>query len=141
MNEGDKILTSELVQKWHDTLKFYDEMIEGGRKLRPLRFLVRYIIECEYSIDLYPGTSHFNLSISIPTNQRIDYRKTLNIDYDQLSQKVNLKYWDCKRGERTKENLNWSTQCEATEINDAFEFFLTENRDWKKIKERHANKT
>ncbi|NQX99440.1 MAG: hypothetical protein HRT73_16415 [Flavobacteriales bacterium] len=130
MKEGEKINKQQLKKKWEETLDFYDFLIGNNHKLRPMRFLVRHIIESNFDEVFYPGTSMYSLAISIPVNQRIDYTKALSVSYDYNIQKVEFKYWNCKRGERTKENLVWTTECEATEINDTLDFFLSENNDW-----------
>jgi hypothetical protein len=140
MNEGDKITTEELIKNWNRILNFYDNLIDQGSKLRPLRFLVRYIIEQDYSNEIYGGTSLYNLLLSLPTENKIDYTKTLHVEYDQLTQTVKLNYHDKPRNERTRENRDWTIECQATEIVDTFEHFLNEHEDWKKIKKtRHAN--
>lgn len=130
MKEGDIINKLLLKKRWEETLDFYDLLIGNNHKLRPIRFLVRHIIESNYDESIYPGTSMYSLSISVPENQRVDYTKTLSISYDENSQKVTFKYWDCRRGERSKENLVWTTECEATEIHDTFDFFISENEYW-----------
>lgn len=141
MNEDDKITTEELIGNWNRILKFYDNLIDQGFKLRPIRFLVRHIIEQEYSRAIYGGTSLYNLILSLPTDNEIDYTKTLQVEFDKPTQTVRFNYHDKPRNERTKENRDWSTECQATEIVDTFEHFLNEHKEWKKIKKaRHANK-
>jgi hypothetical protein len=142
MKEGDKITTEELIENWNTILKFYDSLIDQGLKLRPIRFLVRHIIEQGYSNVIYGGTSLYNLLISLPTGNQIDYTKTVQVKYDQLTQTAEFNYHDKPRNERTKENRGWTMECQATELIDTFEHFLNEHEDWEKIKKaRHANNT
>ena len=70
---GDIITSSDLKEKWADTLAYYDEMIDLGHPIRSIRFLVRHIIEKGYDNYYFPGTSVFNLLISIPIDNRVNY--------------------------------------------------------------------
>lgn len=134
MKEGDKITNENLIENWNRILKFYDSLIDQKFKLRPIRFLVRYIIEQGYSKEIYGGTSLYNLLLSLPTDKKIDYTKTLQVGYDQQTQTIKLNYHNKPGNERTKENRAWTIECQATEIVDTFEYFLNEHEDWKKIK-------
>ena len=138
MTEGDSITSSDLEQEWQKTLEFFGGLIEDGHKLRPIRILVKHIIEQNYSQKCYPGTSLYNLLISLPAGFKIDFTRTLNINYDQIKQKVKFDYRDFRGLKRDVKNsekaLKWTTTCEATEVNDVFEYFLTQFSDWKQIK-------
>ncbi len=131
MKEGDYISAKELEDSWESILNFYNQLIdEEGHALRPMRFLVRHIIAQGHSKKYYGGTSLFRLLISLPSNNIVDFSKTLKIDYDQRIQVVNFNYWECTRERRKKENVNWQYACQATEVNAAFDFFLSENKNW-----------
>ncbi|MCF8278572.1 MAG: hypothetical protein K9J17_17725 [Flavobacteriales bacterium] len=133
MTEGKVTTAEQLNDKWLQTLTMFDKLIdEQGMKLRPLRFLIRHIVEQGYSKSLYVGTSLYNLLISLPSDGRIDYSKTLRIEYDQLTQKVKFSYKDNSVD-------NWNEECQATEAIDMFEDFLIKETEWNKMKQRHAN--
>ena len=127
MNEGDQITTDELIENWESVFKFYDNLIENGFKLQPIRLLIRYIIDKGYSKKYFGGTSFYTLLISIPTDRQINYTKTLQIKFDELTQTVSFNYKDKSRNLK---NLEWSIECQATEIIDTFEHFL--NKNWTK---------
>ncbi|MCX2743727.1 hypothetical protein OO013_07620 [Mangrovivirga sp. M17] len=134
MTEGDNISTKDLIKTWGEILEFYNHLIDNeGEQLRPIRFLVRHIIDRGYSKYLFGGTSLYNLMISIPTTNQIDYTKTLLIEYEQLSQIVKFKYWICPKENRTKNNIHWEMDCQTTEVNDTFEYFITQNDDWNSL--------
>jgi len=137
MNEGNLITESELLKSWRETLHFFDDMIENGHKVRSIRFLVRHIIDKGYSKRLVPGTSLFSLLISIPTNNTVDYSKTLQVSFNDLTQKVEFNYRNYTGLERSSDNLKkslrWSEYCEQTEVVDVFEHFLMITEGWEDI--------
>ncbi|MBK9220497.1 MAG: hypothetical protein IPO16_00040 [Saprospiraceae bacterium] len=131
MQEGVTVTSSDLVSEWEKTLAFFDHLISIGHKLRPIRFLTRHIIDKGYNSLLYPGTSLYNLLVSVPTNNETNYDQTLLIECDQLKNIVKFKYRDYTGIDRQKEGslenaLKWSETCQPTEVNDTFEFFLKE---------------
>lgn len=146
MEEGHKVSEIELMKKWQEILSFYDVLIENGHRLRPIRFLVRHIIDNGYWVSIFPGTSFYNLLISLTAKNTIDFTKTLKIEIDDLHGKVNFKYRDFTGKERNVENLQstlkWFDTCELTEINDTFEHFLMLHKDWNEVKKTtSANQT
>ena len=125
MKEGQKIDPVLLTSKWTELLKFLDEVIENGNKVRPIRFLIRHIIENGYDTKLVPGQSHFDLLISVPDNSIINYDKTLEVRYDELMQIARFRYSDKHIKERdSNADAVWEDQCQATEINDLFDHFV-----------------
>jgi len=135
MNEGDLIKETELLKSWMETLQFFDDMIENSHKVRSIRFLVRHIIDKGYSKKMVPGTSLFSLLISIPKDNTIDYSKTLQVSFNDITQKVEFNYRNYDGLERNADNLKnslkWSDYCEQTEVIDTFEHFLMITEDWK----------
>lgn len=131
-NETDRITPDDLEKKWLKTLAFYDQMIEAGHPLRPLRFLVRYIIDKEYNKQYFPGISMFNLLVSIPSNNKVDFTKTLNVKIDSLRSVVVFSYRDWTGLTRDKSadhetSLKWINTCQLTEVCDVFEHFRSIN--------------
>jgi len=128
---GDKITAFELESSWKDKLSFFDLLIENGHKLRPIRFLIRHIIEKGYSTELYAGSSLWSLLISLPKDMTIDFTKTLKVEIDQLASTVNFRYQcELPRPKQPK----WEETCQLTEIIDTFEYFIDMQKDWGKIK-------
>lgn len=124
MRQEDKIFFRK---KWADTFVSFDMMINNGLKLRPIRFLIRHIIESGYDSRFFPGSSMYSLLISLPKNGKVDYTRTLCVNIDQSTSKVHFDYFT---GDRERRNLKWSTSCELTEINDIFEYFLIIETAW-----------
>lgn len=133
---GDVISEIELEESWEDILSTFDMLIDNGHKLRPIRFLIRHVIEKGYSKNLYAGSSLYSLLISLPIDMTIDFTKTLRVEMDWLTPTVKFQY-QCKFP-RPKEP-EWIETCQPTEIIDIFEYFLQTQDDWGKIKKRHAN--
>jgi hypothetical protein len=133
--EGDKVSSSDLKSKWSETLSFYDEMINNGHSLRPIRFLIRHIIDRGFDELYFPGTSLFTLLISVPADNKINFDKTLSVQVDELTNTVNFKYKDLTGLNRQNEkdlekSLKWSETCQLTEASDTFEYFLSISPDW-----------
>lgn len=140
MKEGGQVSTRELALSWEEVLAFYDNLIDRQNfKLRPVRLLVRYIIEAGFSEYFYAGTSLYSLLISLPTMGRINFKKTLRVSYNQLKQTVTFEYWDCDRNQHNRDNKRWSVECQVTEVIDTFESFLMENEGWKPIQNHHRH--
>ena len=131
MPEGDRVTSIDLAKEWEKTLAFFDQMISNGQNVRPIRFIIRHIIDKGYSSMLYPGTSLYNLLISFPINNKIDYTKTLKIECDQLRSQVKFNYRDYTGYDRQQPNsldkaLKWKEVCQPTEVIATFEHFLNE---------------
>ena len=132
---ADEISTSDLKEKWASTLSYYDEMIELGHPLRSIRFLVRHIIENGYDNYYFPGTSLFDLLISIPIDNKVNYSKTLRVGVDELRCEVKFVYRDwtgLSRGNTAdlKKSFVWSETCQLTESIDTFEYFISTRPEW-----------
>jgi hypothetical protein len=128
MNEGESITSDQLRNEWTNVLSTYDLFINGGHKLRPVRFIVRHIIEKGYDRVLFPGTSMYSLLISIPLDNKVNFNKTLKIEFDHLTEQLKFKYID-----RTKGQIGWEETCQATEGGDFLESFLTDNEDFRRV--------
>lgn len=138
LTKGDLLTSTDLKGKWIETLSFYDQMIDGGHHLKPIRILVRYIIDKGYDSFYFPGTSLFNLLISIPIDKKVNYTKTLKVEVDQLRNIVKFDYRDwtgLSRENKTdiEKSLIWSDTCQLTETCDTFEFFISTIEEWKPI--------
>lgn len=130
-NSGDKISAIDLKSSWEDILSTFDLLIENGHKLRPIRFLIRHIIEKGYSNDLYAGSSLWSLLISLPKDMTIDFTKTLRVEIDQLTSTVSFVY----HSQLPRRDMpEWKEECQLTEIVDTFDYFIEDQKDWKKIK-------
>jgi hypothetical protein len=131
---GDVITRADLQAQWLQTLSFYDEQIENGRPLRPIRFLIRHMIQRGYDEHYFPGTSLWNLLISITENNRVSYDKTIRIEVDYLRHNIKFLYTDYSGLDRNKVDfkkaLKWSEVCQLTEICDKFEYFISINPEW-----------
>jgi hypothetical protein len=139
MTEGDNITSAELTRKWVDTLAFFDTLVDNGHKLRPIRFLIRHIIDKGYDTKLFPGNSLYDLLISIPTDNKINYDKSLHVSCDQLHNTVVFKYRDTTGLNKNDsaslaKAFSWTDTCQHTEANDTFEYFLTQVDSWVTIK-------
>ena len=128
---GDKISTFDLESSWTEVLSTFDLLIENGHKLRPIRFLIRHVIEKGYSAKLYAGSSLWSLLISLPVDMTIDFTKTLIVEIDQLTSTVQFVY-HCELPRPNEPE--WREECQLTEIVDTFEYFIGAQLDWKKIK-------
>jgi|JI9StandDraft_1071089.scaffolds.fasta_scaffold409041_2 hypothetical protein len=128
MNEGDIITSDQLRNEWTNTLSTYDLFINGGHKLRPVRFIVRYIIEKGYDRVLFPGTSMYSLLISIPIDNKVNFNKTLKINFDHLTETLKFKFID-----RTTGQIGWEETCQATEGSDLLESFFADNKDFRLV--------
>jgi hypothetical protein len=135
LTQGDELKSSDLKEKWVETLTFYDQMIDGGHQLRPIRFLVRHIIDKGYDNYYFPGTSLFNLLISIPIDNKVSYTKTLKVEVDQLRNIVKFDYrdWTGLSQDNTadlEKSLKWSDRSQLTESCDTFEYFINTIEEW-----------
>jgi hypothetical protein len=136
MKEGESVTTDDLVNEWKGTLSTYDLMIDNGIKLRPIRFIIRHVIEKGYDRFLFPGTSLYSLLISIPTDKKVNYSRTLKIGYDQLTEELKFQFID--RTTQDRQDLNskgkvlWEETCQATEGSSVIESFFMDNEDFRK---------
>lgn len=128
MKEGELITSDQLRYEWANVLSRFDLFINGGHKLRPVRFIVRHIIDKGYDRVLFPGTSMYSLLISILVNDKVNFNKTLKIEFDQLTE--NLKFTFKVNGNT---QINWEETCQATEGIDLLEKFLTNNEDFRRV--------
>jgi len=137
MNEGEIITKDNLATAWDSVLNFYDNLIENNLKLRPIRFVVRHIIDKGYNKAIFPGTSLYSLLISIPRDNRVNYDKTLTIQYDELANVLKFKFIDWTGLDRNtadrKQYLKWEDTCQATEGVALIEAFFADNPDFKKV--------
>ncbi len=134
--QGDEITSKDLKEKWAETLSHYDQTINNRHHLRPIRFLVRHIIEKGYDDYYFPGTSLFNLLVSIPIDNKVNYSKTLMVEVDHLRNIVKFKYRDWTGLSRDnkvdfEKSLKWSDTCQLTESCDTFEHFIGIFKEWK----------
>lgn len=125
---GDLITESQLELSWSEKQQFFDKLIEGGHKLRPIRFLIEHVIEKGYSKYLFAGSSLWSLLISLPVESTLDFTKTLRVDIDQNKSSVVFCYHN--QLPRPKEYA-WFETCQPTEIIDTFEYFVSIHKDWK----------
>ncbi|MEP7197901.1 MAG: hypothetical protein ABI851_15390 [Saprospiraceae bacterium] len=143
MRDGETITTDDLVNEWKGVLSTYDLMIDNGIKLRPIRFIIRNIIEKGYDRLLFPGTSLYSLLISIPIDKKVNYSKTLKIEYDQLIEELKFKFID--RTAQDQQDLNskgkvlWDVTCQATEGSSVIESFFMDNEDFRKTVEKRMS--
>lgn len=127
MKEGELVTSDQLRNEWNSVLSTYDLFIDGGHKLRPVRFIIRHIIEKGYDRVLFPGTSMYSLLVSIPVDNKVNFNKTLKIEFDHLTEELRFKYID-----RTNGQTKWEETCQATEGSDLLENFLTDNEDFRR---------
>jgi hypothetical protein len=135
MREGEVTTVDNLIKEWEEILKFYDGLIENNFKLRPIRFIVRHIIEKGYNQVLFPGTSLYSLLISVPRDKRVNYDRTLQVKVDELRNILKFTFTDRTGLDRSTaqrhQYLKWEETCQLTEGIALFESFLTENIDFK----------
>lgn len=136
LTQGDELTLADLKEKWIETLTFYDQINDGGHHLLPIRFLIRHIIDKGYGDYYFPGTSWFNLLISIPKDKKVNYTKTLKVEIDQLRKIVKFDYRDWTGLSRNtkadfEKSAKWSHNCQLTECCDSFEYFISNNEEWK----------
>lgn len=134
MKEGELINSDQLKDEWTRVLSTYDLFIDGGHKLRPIRFIVRHIIEKGYDRHLFPGTSMYSLLISIPRDSKLNFNKTLRIDFDHLTETLTFRFKD-----RTNESTKWEETCQATEGSDLLESFFADNEDFRRLTKNKLN--
>ncbi|WP_157974638.1 hypothetical protein [Lewinella sp. IMCC34183] len=126
----DIVSESDLERSWEKIFSIFDLMIENGYKLRPIRSLIRYVIEKGYSKYIYAGTSYRSLLISLPSDMALNFTKTLRIQIDQNRSVVNFVY-NCKVPRSEKPEFEYG--CQLTEIIDTFEWFIQSHEDWTRI--------
>lgn len=132
--QGDKISAFDLESSWNDILLTFDLMIQNGHKLGPILVLIRHLIKKGYSSKLYADSSLWSLLISLPKNMSIDFGRTLRVEIDQMTSKVQFIY----HNEMPRpDEPHWKEECQLTEIVDTFEFFINRESEWKKIKTPH----
>lgn len=138
LTQGDELTSKDLKEKWIEALTFYDQMIEGGHQLRPIRFLVLHIIDKGYYNYYFPETSLFNLLISIPIDKKVNHTKTLKVEIDQLINIVKFDYRDwteLSRDNKTdfEKSLKWHDTCQFTETCDTFDYLISTIEEWKPL--------
>jgi hypothetical protein len=135
MSEGQIVNKDDLILEWDRALNFYDDLIENNHKLRPIRFIIRHIIEKGYNKALFPGTSLYSLLISIPQDNKVNYNNTLQIQYDELRELLKFRFTDKtglgRQPQDGKESLRWEETCQLTEGIALLETFFSENKDFK----------
>lgn len=133
LSEGDAV-PADVTPIWVNTNTRYRALTENKPAYRCIRWLMEHILGAGYSKGLIPGTSMYNLLISIPLNGKVNYKHTLHIGYDELTQVVSLsmKIWPYEKRSplESKEATKWSTTCQPTELIDTFEHFLNEHPEW-----------
>jgi hypothetical protein len=133
---GDNISSADLIGKWVEILLFYDQLIANGHQLDPIRNLVSYIIKKGYNIYLFPSSSLFNLLVSVPLNNKVNYNKTLKIELDQLRNIIKFDYRDYAGLNREvyedfEKSLKWTKICKLSESCNMIDFFISEIIDLK----------
>lgn len=130
-NPGDIVTVKDLEDSWIEVLDTFDRFIEAGRSERPVGLLIRHIINKGYSKYLFGGSAIWFLLISLPKEMTVDYTKTLRIEANWQTSTIRFIY-HCELPRSKKPD--WYETCQFTEITDTFEYFLTINDEWKKIK-------
>jgi len=133
---GDNISSADLIGKWVEILLFYDQLIANGHQLDPIRNLVSYIIKKGYNIYLFPSSSLFNLLVSVPLNNKVNYNKTLKIELDQLRNIIKFDYRDYAGLNREdyedfEKSLKWTKICKLSESCNMIDFLISEIIDLK----------
>lgn len=118
-----------LKYKWLHSLLDFEEHIESGKtELRPIKHLIKHIIKKGYDRTICPGTSMFNLLISLPVDNKFTYEKTLSVSIDTVRSVVKFRYTVNKK-------ITWTDSCQFGEVCDTFDYFISsEHTDW------HINK-
>lgn len=119
MKEGEIVSEESLRKEWLDVLSRFELLINGGHKLRPIRFIIRHIIDKGYDKVLFPGTSMYSLLISLPVDSKVNYDKTLKIEYNSLDETLKFRYSDWigtdRRNADLRKRVQWEETCQATE--------------------------
>lgn len=133
LSEGDQVPV-DLTPIWRERNSTYRDLTENKPAYRCIRWLMEHILDAGYSRGLFPGTSMYSLLISVPMEGKVNYKRTLHIGYDELTQvvKLNMKIWpnEQRSTEDLEDAIKWSTTCQPTELIDTFEHFLNEHPDW-----------
>ncbi|SKC84391.1 hypothetical protein [Ohtaekwangia koreensis] len=136
MNEGEIVTVDKLKKEWDNVLSLYDLFINGGHNLRPIRFIIRHIIERGYNMIMFPGTSMYTLLISLPEDNKVNYNKTLRIEFDQRTENLKFRFSDWTGIDRQnadlKKQIKWEETCQATEGSSLLESFLADNMDFRR---------
>jgi hypothetical protein len=122
LSEGDSVPT-DLTPIWRETNVTYRTLTENKPEYRCIRWLLEHVLDAGYSKGLFPGTSMFSLLISLPRDGKVDYSRSLRIDYDEPTQVFGFKL-------KVDKTLVWETTCQPSEIIDTLEHFLNEHQDW-----------
>ncbi len=136
MKEGEIVTSDQMRNEWTNVLSTYDLFVNGGHKLRPIRFIIRYVIEKGYDKVLFPGTSMYSLLIYLPLDNRVNYNKTLRIEFDHLTENLRFRFSDWtgidRQNSNFKKQIKWEETCQSTEGTALLESFLADNEDFKK---------
>ena len=131
--EGDTV-PNDLTPYWKEVNSAYRLLTEGKLQFRCVRWLLEHIIDSGYSKYLFPGTSMYTLLVSLPTDGKVNYTRTLQVAYDEPTQVVSLELKIWPNPHRSPEDIEqaipWSIICQPSEVIDTFEFFLNEHSDW-----------
>ena len=135
MKEGEIVTSDNLREEWKRVLSTYDTLIDNQHKLRPIRFIIRHIIERGYDSMLFPGTSLYSLLISIPSDNKVNFNKTLKITFDEQTETLKFTFSDWTGVDRqtmdAKKLIKWTETCQATEGSSLLERFLADNVDFR----------
>lgn len=113
-----------LKYRWAHALLDFEEHIENGQELKPIKHLIKHIIKKEYNKIICPGFSMFRLLISLPIDNKITFEKTLKVEIDNIRSIVRFRY-------TVNKELTWSETCQFSEICDTFDYFMSsECKDW-----------
>lgn len=122
LTEGDEV-PDDLTPIWIETNTRYRALTENKPAYRCIRWLIEHILDVGYSKGLFPGTSMYSLLLSLPKDGKVDFRNSLRVGYDELSQVAEFKL-------KVNHVLVWETSCQPTEIIGTLEHFLNEHPDW-----------
>ena len=135
LREGDTVPT-DLTSYWKEVNNTYRALTEGKLQFRCIRWLFEHIIDSGYAKHLFPGTSIYNLLVSLPVDGKVSYTRTLQVAYDELEQVVTMQLKVGSNSQETSEDIEksivCSITCQPTEVLDTFEHFLNEHSDWAK---------
>lgn len=128
MNEGETIVVDRLRIEWKEIFSVF----ALGNMPKPIKMIVRHIIDRGYDQVFVPGSSLYTLLISVPIDNKVNYSYTLRVVYDEQIQIIKFKFVEKIADANARDSagtrlIRWEETCQASEGAAVLEDFLNGN--------------